>query len=390
MKFNLDIRFYNTFNLAQPLLDYLLIELDNRGYKTKAYVSKWKYRNSNKGHDQIKHFEQAWLTQFSSFHKRFNQVGYCVAAFFKLLFTSPKLNVFFTQPPLFIIFGAWVSRIKGIQYGIHAMDLYPDLVGALGYLKEDGWLYKWMDKSMIKAMRRAEFVTVLGRCMEEYLLAKGIPQAKMNTVFNVPSISDSGKTSDFLAKEGLADKFTVLYAGNMGVAHEFDTLLKVISEFESSYPDIHFLIVGKGFRRKEVESYIEKEQPSNLKLFGYLENEEFEAILKDTDVHFISLRDDFNGLMVPSKLYSSLALSKPIIFEGSRKNEISLAMAEFGFGVHLPHNDFNGLKKTILGYKNDREALANASANAKVYFDTQCNVSEIINEYSQFLINQLS
>ena len=385
----MDIRFYNTFNLAVPLLDYLLVELDKRGYKTKAYVSKWKYRRTNKGQEEIKHFEQARLTYLTSFHKRFNQVGYSIAAFIKLFVSSPKLNVFFTQPPLFIIWGTWVSRLKGIPYGIHAMDLYPDLVGALGYLNKDGWLYRWMDKKMTKAMLNAEFVTVLGSCMETYLIEKGVPPEKMHTVFNVPSISDSGKASDFLLQQGLHDKFTLLYAGNMGVAHEFDTLLDLVAEFETTHPDVHFLIVGKGFRRKEVESYIEEHQPSNLTLFGYLENDEFEAILKDTDVHFISLRDNFNGLMVPSKLYSSLALSKPIIFEGSATNKISLAMQEHGIGKQIAHNNVTGLRQAILGYKNDRTSLSTDAGNAKNYFENHCNVANIINQYSDFLIGQL-
>ena len=45
----------------------------------------------------------------------------------------------------------------------------------------------------------------------------------------------------------------ILYAGNMGVAHEFQTILEVSGQFEDS---IHFFFVGKGVRQKQIKQYI--------------------------------------------------------------------------------------------------------------------------------------
>ena len=183
---------------------------------------------------------------------------------------------------------------------------------------------------------------------------------------------------------GLADKFTILYAGNMGVAHEFSTMLALAKEFSQSHPDIHFLVVGKGHRRPEVESYISKHKPHNLKLFGYLDNEAFEALLKGTKLHYICLRDNFNGLMVPCKLYSSLAMSQPVLYEGSYKSEISLSIAEYPFGSQVAHKDVAAFRKAILHYYNNPAALEQAGQMAKKYFEEQCDLELIIGDYTSY------
>lgn len=385
----MDIRFFNTFNHVAPLLDYLLPRLNEKGVHATAYISQSRYRKSNKGDDHIIYFEKSKLTGISKSRKRINQIVYALSASQKVLFSRAKLNVFFTQPPLYPIIGSWLSRLRGVPYGIHIMDHYPGLVGALGYLEEQGWLYRWLDKRMDKALQNAEFVTVLGSCMKQLVMDKGVAESRIKQVINVPTIKDEPLTVDYLDKINLKEKFTVIYAGNMGIAHEFRTVLSVAERMGESHPEIHFIMLGKGHRKKEVLEYVERKKPKNMTMVGYLENEEFTAIMKQTDLHLITMRDDFNGLLVPSKLYSSLALGKPVLFEGPATCEIAVVLEKYKAGTRVKHLDVEAMEAAILSYKEDEKKLISEGRNAKKYFEKKCRIEKFIADYADFLTTQL-
>ena len=387
----LDIRFFNTSNFPQPLLDYVLLSLNEQDLKARAYISHYKYRTSIKGDDRIVFFEKAGLTKLSSSAKRLNQILYMMAASAKILFSPAKLHVLVTQPPLYVIISAWLCRLRGVPYIVHVMDHYPGLVGALGYLDMDGWLYEFLDKRMDRALQKADKVIHLGACMKAMLVDKGVPADRLHKVINVPTVKQELAEIDFLKSRGLDEKFTIIYAGNMGIAHEFDTLLDTARQLASTHSDIHFILLGKGHRRGEVEAFLEEHQPTNVTpLFGFLEQDDFTAVMQQTDLHVITLRDSFNGLLMPSKLYSTLALGQPVLFEGPAGCEIAAVIRAHDVGVHVPHGDGVGMREAILALYGDRERLAALGDNARQYFDEECQESTVVEGYVTFLKRQLS
>jgi len=386
----LDIRFFNTFNHAAQLLDHLLPELNRKGVKARAYISYSRYRSSNRGGDNQNYFEKAAITRISSSWSLMNLFIYALSTSFKILLVPASFHVFFTHPPLYAITGAWLSRLRRIPYGVHIMDHYPGLLASSGILKADGFLYKWFDKKMDKALRGADFVTVLGSCMKELVLSKGVEEYKIKQVINAPTIKDERLTVDYLKSIGLENKFTVIYAGNMGIAHEFRTILAATKKLEHSHPQVHFIMLGKGHRKNEIESYVRENNPENMTLVGYLETDEFTAIMKQTDVHLITLRDNFNGLMVPSKLYSSLALGKPVLFEGPATNEISVVLDKYEAGCRIAHLDEKGLSQKILSYVNDKARLKRHGKNAKKYFEEHCSIDDFVSDYADYLKKRIT
>ncbi len=53
------------------------------------------------------------------------------------------------------------------------------------------------------------------------------------------------------------------------------------------------------------------------------------------DVHLISLRDDWAGVVVPSKFFASLAVGRPVLYAGPSESEIAHWVAENDLGLHL-------------------------------------------------------
>lgn len=381
----LDIRFYNTHNLVLPLLDHTLPKLNEGGTQARAYISSQKYRSSIKGVGQVDYFELATLTKLSGSKKRFNQFLYAVAASFKILFGSARLNVFFTQPPLFVIWASWLSRLRGARYIIHVQDLYPDFLGKTGHMSETKWLYKWLDKKMVAALNKAEKIIVIGKCMDRLIRSKVDPNKVIYTSINIPSATKKRNILNQLDKLDIKNKFTLLYAGNMGLAHHFDSIISIAEKLSSSHPDIHFLFVAQGKKRVQVEEYLSRGF-TNLTLIKYPPHEVFMSLLLETDLHYISLKPEFSGILVPSKFYSSLAIGKPILFEGPSDSEVGMEMREHELGAVVEIGDANNLLAAVLEFYDNPELLESTGLKVRSYFDKHCDIDKVINRYVGLLI----
>jgi glycosyltransferase involved in cell wall biosynthesis len=72
---------------------------------------------------------------------------------------------------------------------------------------------------------------------------------------------------------------------------------------------------------------------------GFAPESELERRLSAADVHLVSLRPEWTGVVVPSKFFGSLAAGRPTVFAGSPDSAIAGWIREFGVGwVLTPSN----------------------------------------------------
>jgi hypothetical protein len=117
---------------------------------------------------------------------------------------------------------------------------------------------------------------------------------------------------------------TILYSGNFGVAHDHQTFISGYREFQRHYPrcaTIWLNAVGK--KADLIENMciefklpIYRSQPVPLL--------ELAALLISVDIHLITLRDEFVGFVLPSKVYACIDSGKPVLFIGSDKSDVHL------------------------------------------------------------------
>ena len=368
------ISFYNTQNIVVPTLEAILLKLNASGHRATAYFSYASYQNRT--NNRISDFvEYAQITYLTKSRLRLNQLAYILSATFKILFSRKTKHIFLTQPPLAYLWFAFICRVFRKSYAIHIMDQYPELLPVMGLLSPNAFLYKFFIRSRTKAFKGADFIIVLGKCMQDLVEQAGIPKEDIYIVKNVPSVNESKPLESTKGGSG----FKVLYAGNMGMAHLFSTILE--SSKSLAGENIHFTFIGKGQRRIEIEQFIKSEEPLNVELLGYLEKEEFEKHLSAADIHFISLRKGFEGLMVPSKLYSSLAVGKPILYEGPANSEIALEIKKYGFGKSISPEDTDGLIAAIMELYDSKDAINSVTRHAISYFKNYCNQEKVIHQY---------
>ena len=73
----------------------------------------------------------------------------------------------------------------------------------------------------------------------------------------------------------------------------------------------------------------------NISFAPFAAESELPARLAAADVHIVSLRAEWEGIVVPSKFFASLAVGRPVLFAGPNDSEIAQWIASLGVGLSV-------------------------------------------------------
>ncbi len=306
-------------------------------------------------------------------------LSFHTTAFFRAM-RLPRPDVIISQTaPLMMVTTAYaLSRLKGARLLVWCQDIWPDIAFALNLFRRksvSGRIFRGISHW---SMRRADLVIAIGRCMESYLRTKlRIPSERIVLQQNWGDSLAIRKTpqteNGYRKKMGLAGKFVVLYSGNMGWGHPFESIMEVVRRLREA-EHIRFLFIGGGQRKPYIEEFLTVNSLHNAVLLPYEPSENLSETLSAGNVHLISLDPRLDGLIVPSKLYGAMAAARPVIFLGSDRNEISTVLAECGCGMRLDPGDADALQALIAG----------AAENPQVWADMgERGYSEYREKYSR-------
>ncbi len=170
--------------------------------------------------------------------------------------------------------------------------------------------------------------------------------------------SDLRKTWD------LEGKFVVVYSGNLGRAHDIEAFLKA-AELLKNRADIVFVFIGGGQATSALAARLRERGVLNTQFRPYQPREMLSHSLGVADVHWLSLRADLDGLIVPSKFYGIAAAGRPVIVVSSPTMELAQLVTQFDCGVHVLPGDGVGFATAITELVADRELRFRMGENAR-------------------------
>jgi putative colanic acid biosynthesis glycosyltransferase WcaI len=390
------IRFFNTFEPGVSFYRDLLPLLAEHGVAVEVLVSQVEYRTGRQALDQALSGPEIHITYipvgpFGRGRKAWIHLSYMAGAAIRSLFGSNvDLNFFLTQPPLFQIWGSILKLIRRQDYCISVMDLYPDFAVKAGLLGKDAYSTRVLAAISRFALKHADHVIVIGRCMQEYLQRIGVPSEHTHVISNWANETEVYPVphhENQLRRElGLTDAFVVLYSGNLGVSHFFDDILEVAKRLRH-LNGLRFVFIGDGGRRKEVERAKQTHDLGNVLLLPFQPVERLAHSLSLGDVHFVSLRPGFEGLVVPSKTYGVLAAGRPVIYQGSSHGEIARLIVEEQIGSVVPPHDPDKLEKTVLEYYQNPDLVERQGHAAYNLSHSRLHRRNALQQYSALLTN---
>jgi glycosyltransferase involved in cell wall biosynthesis len=298
----------------------------------------------------------------------------------------PDLIVSLSTPPMVAALGAAVARWRGARSVFWVMDVYPDLAFALGALRPEsaaGRFFTWLSRRSLSASDR---VVALGECMAERLKKNGAERIEVvhnwadeNAIRPAPVSGNRLRT-----QWEWNGRFVVLYSGNLGLAHEFETALGA-AELLRDRADVLFAFVGGGPRLEETRRVARDRGLPNVEFRPYVARDLLGESLTAGDVHLVTLREAMPGLLVPSKIYGILAAGRPTLYVGPDRGEIFEILAQGECGLRVANGDAAGLAEAVRGYADEPERCREQGRRARELFERRFTKRECLARFMGIL-----
>lgn len=293
-----------------------------------------------------------------------------------------------TDPPLLSMLAAPIAKLKRSALINWQQDLFPEVASQLGANPLPSWLDAYLRRLRDASLRAATMNVLIGHRMREYLLQRGIPNSKMNVIENWAdgnAIRPKPASSSVLrARLALIDRFVVCYSGNLGRAHEFDTLLGAAEQLGSE-SIFTFLIIGSGAKMDALKTAVASRGLINFHFLPHQPRDDLEDSLAAADVHLVSLLPVVEGFIVPSKLYGILAAGRPLIFIGGSDGEASRIIRRAECGMLVEVGDSHGLSQWLVKLAADLDWREKMGARARRHFCDEYSLHRAIERWTVML-----
>jgi len=293
-----------------------------------------------------------------------------------------------TDPPLISVVAAMVARWRGGRLVNWVQDVFPETAMALGVEGVSGWLGRALQRVRDASLRQAAVNVALGEKMAGYLVGRGGRRDRTEVIHNWvddDSIVPTPPGQNRLREQwGLAGKFVVGYSGNMGRAHEFETILEAAAQLRSE-TDIVFLFVGGGNQKAYLERETAERGLDQVLFKPYQDRALLPESLGIADVHLVSLRPELEGFVLPSKFYGVAAAGRPVIFIGDPDGEIGGILRSAHCGAAIRPREPVELAKLLRTLRDDGDLRREWGRSARRLIDRRFSRKQAMSLWSGVL-----
>ena len=293
-----------------------------------------------------------------------------------------------TDPPLLSVAIGPIAKAKGAKVVVWLQDVFPEIAreyGIPGMGGAIGWAFRRArDRSLAAADAVVAIADRMAQTVRDLAVLANKPRVIHNWADGSAIVPMEPKSNPLRRQWDLEDKFVVAYSGNLGRVHEFGTILAAAAQLRDD-DDVRFLIIGRGPRLAEVESAIVRHNLANVRLEPHQERSSLATSLGVADVHLCVLKPEFEGLVMPSKLYGILAAGRPTIFIGDLRGETAKILADTRTGVSVRTGDVAGLVKAIRTLREDAESRAEMGLRARRTFEERFTMDRAFSQWKALL-----
>lgn len=299
---------------------------------------------------------RVWTSRFGRgglFGRGADYLSFYLTAFIACLRVVRRADtlVAMTDPPMVSVMAAVVAKLRRASLVTWLQDLFPEIAAAAGIRTAHGLSGKVLRGLRDWSLHAATRNVVIGELMRERLLARGIAPEQIELITNwadTDAIVPVPHAENPLRKAwGFDGCFVVGYSGNMGFAHEFDTLLGA-AELLRDEPQVRFLLIGGGKHLPHLQQEVARRGLAERVVFKpYQRRDVLKYSLGAADMHLVSLRPELEGLIVPSKFYGIVAAGRVPVFVGSEEGEVARYLRGTEAGVVVAPGDSQGLAAAV-------------------------------------------
>ena len=270
-----------------------------------------------------------------------------------------------------------LSRLKKAPFVYDINDLWPDSLLSTGIMHQ-GLGMRVLDWWCSFVYHQAAKVTVVTPGYKERLISKGVLPEKIKMIYNW---SDDDKihfnkgNKNLAVSSGMAGRFNVVFAGNMGKAQALEAVLSAAGIVSGVKPEVQFVFIGGGIEMERLRVIAEEKHSENVIFFPRVAYDEIGAILLLADVLLVHLKDDpLFQITIPSKTQSYLAAGKPILMAVRGDSADLVKKSQAGF-VCTPEDSEDIADKVMKFLALSSDDLEKFGENGRQYYAKELSMS---------------
>ena len=275
-------------------------------------------------------------------------------------------EILFTGSPPFLIHFIVPLNIflrKRLTYQIS--DFHPEcLIAELGRAPLPLRLFQ---RLTVALRRRVDQFDALGEDQRRLLEGMGIPSERIRLKRTPSPVEFTAETTPLAVPEALREKTVLLYSGNLGVAHDHSTFLEGYRRHHvEGTGRVGLWLNATGAKANVLEDALRR-QGLPYHRSSLVPLEDLACLLITPDAHLITLRDEFVGLVVPSKVYACIESGRPILYIGSRDSDVHLVCQQASerlLYLQIPVGDADAVAQALERLADDAKAAGSTPSTA--------------------------
>lgn len=313
-----------------------------------------------------------------------------IASLYGLLRLSKVYDVIFVHEPSPITVGIpaiVMHKRSGAPIFFWVLDLWPESVTAAGDVRSS-WVLGLLSRLSRWIYGHCEKVLVASRAFIPRVGAMGVDDER---IIYFPNWAEEvfHPCTEIQSPVPLSQGFRVMFAGNIGVAQDFPTILEAAERLKT-YPEIQWIVLGEGRMSGWVRQEVTRRGIANsFHLLGSYPPEKMPQFFACADVMLVSLkRTPIFSLTIPGKIQSYLACGRPIVAmldgEGAR------IVMESGAGLTCSAEDANGLANAILTLtRMQKDQRAEMGRKGRRYFESNFERAMLFRNLETWMTNTI-
>lgn len=224
--------------------------------------------------------------------------------------------IFVYHPPLTVGLPAYVlSRLWRAPFVYQIQDMWPETLAATGMLN-DPRILRWIGVFARWVYAKASAILVISAGFKQNLLDKGVPLEKIHVISNWVDTATyyPDEPDPALAAElGMAGRFNIVFAGNMGEAQGLQTVVEA-ADLLRDVPEVQFVLVGDGTALPALKQTATERDLKNVRFLPRRPATAMSRLYALADVLLVHLKDEpLFRITIPHKILAYLGVGKPIL-----------------------------------------------------------------------------
>lgn len=275
-----------------------------------------------------------------------------------------------STPPIQGVLGGMLRKLKRVPFVYNLQDIFPDSLAGTGLAKKGGLLWKIGRVIEDFTYRNADKIVVISQDFKRNIMAKGVPEEKIEVIYNwveQDAVVNISRSENKLFDEYHLDRsnFYVTYCGNIGLTQNMDMLLEAAKELED-ISDLHFVLVGNGAYKEQLEKIIVDRNVKNVTTLPFQPYEDIAHVFSLGDVSLVISKPGVGENSVPSKTWSIMSAERPVLANFD-ENELKDIIDNNQCGIFTKAGDKEAFKDAIMRLYNDRELCRTMGQNGRKF-----------------------